>query len=147
MKIMVLNGPNLNMTGIREVGVYGSETYEQLKGYIEDQAARRGIQVKVLQSNHEGQLIDWIHAAYFEGYDGLIINPGALTHYSYALHDAIKAALLPAVEVHLSNIHAREEFRRRSVTAAACLGQISGLGKQGYALAMDALAARDGGRA
>ena len=137
MKIMVLNGPNLNMTGIREVGVYGSETYEQLKGYIEDQAARREIQVKVLQSNHEGQLIDWIHEAYFEGYD----------HYSYALHDAIKAALLPAVEVHLSNIHAREEFRRRSVTAAACLGQISGLGKQGYALAMDALAARDGGRA
>ncbi len=144
MKIMVLNGPNLNMTGIREVGVYGSETYDQLRQYIEEQAARRGMEADVRQSNHEGQLIDWIHSAYFEHYDGLIINPGALTHYSYALHDAIKAALLPAVEVHLSNIHAREEFRRRSVTAAACLGQICGLGKQGYALAMDALAAQKG---
>lgn len=147
MKIMVINGPNLNMTGIREVGVYGSESYEQLKAYIEEQAAARGVQVKVLQSNHEGQIIDWIHSAYFERYDGLIINPGALTHYSFAVHDAIKAALIPAIEVHLSNIHAREEFRRRSVTAAACVGQICGLGKLGYILAMEALTAREGEKA
>ena len=147
MKLLILNGPNLNLLGSREPAIYGSESYDALCQQIQRHAAAIGCTAALLQSNHEGQLIDWIHEAYFEGYDGLILNPGALTHYSYALHDAIKAALLPAVEVHLSNIHAREEFRRRSVTAAACLGQISGLGKQGYALAMDALAARDGGKA
>lgn len=142
MKLMILNGPNLNLTGIREVGVYGSETYESMMAYVAQEGVRRGHELTILQSNHEGQLIDWIQQAYREGYDGLIINPGALTHYSYALHDALASVPLPAVEVHLSNIHARDEFRRRSVTAAACLGQVCGFGRQGYLMAMDALAAR-----
>jgi len=139
MKLMVLNGPNINLTGIREKGVYGVMTYEDIVAYIKREAQARGHEVTVRQSNHEGQLIDWIQEAYFEGYEGIIMNPGAYTHTSYALHDAIKSVPLPTVEVHLSNVHAREAFRRVSLTAPACVGQLCGFGPKGYILAMDAL--------
>ncbi|MBQ2700056.1 MAG: type II 3-dehydroquinate dehydratase [Clostridia bacterium] len=139
MKLMVLNGPNINLTGIREKGVYGVMTYEDIVAMIEKEAQVRGHKVTVRQSNHEGQLIDWIQEAYFEGYEGIIMNPGAYTHTSYALHDAIKSVPLPTVEVHLSNVHAREAFRRVSLTAPACVGQLCGFGPKGYILAMDAL--------
>ena len=139
MKVMVLNGPNLNMTGIREPDVYGRENYAAIQDFVCAQAKDAGIEICFMQSNWEGQLVDWIHSAYFDEYDGIIINPGALTHYSYALRDAISSAGLPTVEVHLSNIAAREEFRHRSVIAAVCVGQICGLGKMGYALALQAL--------
>ena len=106
---------------------------------LKEEAEKRGIELDIRQSNHEGVLIDWVHEALLKKFDGIIINPGAYTHYSYALHDAVKAAALPTVEVHLSNVHAREEFRRTSVIAPACLGQIGGFGPEGYVLAMDAL--------
>ncbi len=136
MKIMVLNGPNLNMLGIREPEIYGNRTYSDLEAYIEDYAESKNIEVTVLQSNGEGELIDFIHHA-LGNYDGIIINPGAYTHYSYAIHDALASVNIPAVEVHLSNINKREDFRHRSVTAPACVGQISGLGFRGYLLAID----------
>ena len=139
MKLMILNGPNLNMTGVREVGVYGRTGYEEMMAQLERAAQSRGHALTCLQSNHEGELIDAIHRAYFDNYDGIIINPGAFTHYSYALHDALASVPIPAVEVHLSNIHAREAFRHQSVTASACIGQIAGFGATGYILAMDAL--------
>ncbi len=138
MKIMVLNGPNLNMLGVREPQVYGAKTYADLEQYLEDYAAKRGCEVVVLQSNCEGELIDFIHHA-LGNYDGIIINPGAYTHYSYAIFDALSSVALPTVEVHISNIHKREEFRHKSVTAPACIGQICGLGFRGYTLAMDYL--------
>ncbi len=141
MKLLVLNGPNLNFTGIREVGVYGQMNYEQIVTMLEAEAANRGHNLTIHQSNHEGQLIDWIQEAYQNGTEGIIINPGAYTHYSYALHDALKSVSIPTVEVHLSNIHTREAFRHKSVTAAACIGQICGFGPKGYLLAMDALEA------
>ena len=139
MKLMVLNGPNINLTGIREKGVYGVMTYEDIVAMIEREAQARGHKVTVRQSNHEGQLIDWIQEAYFQGYEGIIMNPGAYTHTSYALHDAIKSVPIPTVEVHLSNVHAREAFRHVSLTAPACVGQLCGFGPKGYILAMDAL--------
>ncbi len=139
MHILLLNGPNLNLTGIREPGVYGIKTYSAICQQLKEEAEKRGIDLDIRQSNHEGVLIDWVHEALLKKYDGIIVNAGAYTHYSYALHDAVKAAALPTVEVHLSNIHAREEFRRTSVIAPACLGQICGFGPEGYALAMDAL--------
>jgi len=139
MKLMVLNGPNINLTGIREKGVYGVMTYEDIVAYIKREAQARGHEVTVRQSNHEGQLIDWIQEAYFQGYEGIIMNPGAYTHTSYALHDAIKSVPIPTVEVHLSNVHAREAFRHVSLTAPACVGQLCGFGPKGYILAMDAL--------
>lgn len=138
MKIMVINGPNINMLGTREPDVYGNQTYAQLESYIEDYASEHGIEAIVLQSNGEGEIIDFIHHA-LGTCDGIIINPGAYTHYSYAIHDALAAVSLPSVEVHISNIHKREEFRSRSVTASACIGQICGLGFKGYALAIDFL--------
>ncbi len=138
MKIMVLNGPNLNMLGIREPQVYGNATYADLETYIEGYAESKGIDVTVLQSNCEGELIDFIHHA-LGNYDGIVINPGAYTHYSYAIHDALASVNIPAVEVHISNIHKREEFRHKSVTAPACIGQITGLGFRGYLLAVDYL--------
>ncbi len=141
VRLLVINGPNLNLLGRREPDVYGRQTYEDLVRLIKEQAAQKGLEVAICQSNHEGEIIDAIHQATGK-YDGLVINPGAYTHYSYAIFDAIKAVGLPAVEVHLSNIAAREEFRRHSVTAAACLGQISGLGFHGYLAAMDYLAGR-----
>ncbi len=139
MRILLLNGPNLNLTGLREPDVYGTKSYEAICTQLQKEAEKRDIGLDIRQSNHEGLLIDWVHEAFLKKYDGIIINAGAYTHYSYALHDALKAAALPAVEVHLSNIHAREEFRHTSVIAPACLGQICGFGPQGYVLAMEAL--------
>lgn len=139
MKIMVINGPNLNMVGVREKGIYGTRSFEDICDYIKDEANKRNIEVELYQSNIEGDIINQIHKCYYEDFDGIIINPGAYTHYSYAIHDAIKSVNINTVEVHLSNIHAREEFRHKSVTAPACIGQICGFGEIGYILAMDAL--------
>ncbi len=136
MKILVLNGPNLDLLGQREPGVYGTQDYAYLCRLAQDHAAARGAQCDCVQSNHEGALIDAIHAA--QGtYDAIVFNPGAFTHTSYALHDALTSVNVPCIEVHISNVHRREEFRRRSVTAPACVGQICGLGLRGYLLAMD----------
>ena len=135
---MVINGPNLNMLGVREPGVYGNQSYSDLEAYIENYAEERDIEATVLQSNSEGEIIDFIHHA-LGNYDGIVINPGAYTHYSYAIHDALSSVNLPTVEVHISNIHKREEFRHKSVTAPACIGQICGLGFRGYTLAIDYL--------
>lgn len=137
-KILVLNGPNLNMLGIREPAVYGNRTYSDLENYLESYCNKKNIDLTVLQSNSEGELIDFIHHA-GGSFDGIVINPGAYTHYSYAIHDALTSVDIPTVEVHLSNIHKREEFRRTSVTAPACIGQIAGLGFRGYLLAIDYL--------
>ena len=135
MKLLIINGPNINLLGMREPDVYGKRDYAALLAYISECAAELNLSATAVQFNGEGDIIGAIQSA--PGvYDGLIINPGAYTHYSYAIHDAIKAVPVDAVEVHLSNIAAREAFRRESVTAAACVGQISGLGFDGYALAM-----------
>jgi len=141
MRILILNGPNLNLVGSREPDVYGKRDYAALVKEIETYAEKRGVEVDVRQSNHEGEIIDIIQQ--YEG-DAIIINPGAYTHYSYAIHDALKSVETPALEVHLSNIHAREEFRRKSVTAPACVGQICGLGFAGYLLAIDYFARGNG---
>ena len=140
MKFLVVNGPNINMTGIREQGVYGARNYTEIMAMIAAEAKQRGIEVEFFQSNIEGEMINAIQRCYFEHMDGLIINPGAYTHTSYALHDAIKSiAPIPAVEVHFSNVQARESFRHESKTAPACLGQLCGFGDYGYVMAMDAL--------
>ncbi len=141
MKILVLHGPNLNLLGTREPGVYGRTTLAQVDGMLRDHARRRGHTVECRQSNHEGQLVDWLQAAQREGFAGVVFNPGAFTHYSLALRDAVAAITLPVVEVHLSNVHAREEFRRHSAIAAVARGQISGFGPQSYLLGFDALTA------
>lgn len=139
MKVMVINGPNLNMVGVREKAIYGSKDFNDICKYIKEEANERNIDITLMQSNIEGEIINFIHKAYYEKYDAIIINPGAYTHYSYAIFDAIKAVNIKTVEVHLSNIHAREEFRHKSVTAPACIGQICGFGEKGYILAMDAI--------
>ena len=139
MKILVINGPNINFLGIREKGIYGTENYESLVGGLEGQGRAEGHEVEVFQSNFEGAVIDRIQAAYSDGTEGIIINPGAFTHYSYAVRDALASIELPKIEVHISNVHKREEFRHVSVTAPVCTGQIVGLGLRGYALAMDYL--------
>ena len=140
MKFLVLNGPNLNLLGKREPGIYGTGTYASLCAEIAAYAAARGIRADIRQSNHEGVLIDEIQAA--DGvYDGIVINPGAYTHYSYAIYDALRAVDVPAVEVHISDITAREPFRAVSVTAAACVKTICGHGLAGYLEAMDYLMA------
>ena len=135
-KIMVINGPNLNMLGIREKGIYGTSGLEEINQKIKSKANELSIEVEFFQSNHEGALIDKIHSCH-NIFDGLIINPGAFTHYSYALRDAIASVDIPAIEVHISNIHKREEFRHKSVCAPVCQGQICGLGNKGYLLALE----------
>ena len=138
MHVAVLNGPNLNLLGEREPEVYGRTTLAEIDAGLKEQGAKRGATVDCFQSNHEGELIDRIQAAR-KTHRAIIVNPGGLTHTSVALRDALAASALPVVEVHLSNIHAREEFRHRSLVAGIALGQISGLGARGYALALDAL--------
>ena len=124
MKILVINGPNLNFLGIREKNIYGNQDYGYLIKMIEDHAADKGIEVTCFQSNHEGEIIDKIQEAFYEKVDGIVINPGAYTHYSYAIRDALASVeQIPKIEVHISNIHKREEFRHTSVTAPACVGQ------------------------
>ncbi|MBO4908511.1 MAG: type II 3-dehydroquinate dehydratase [Lachnospiraceae bacterium] len=138
MKILVINGPNLNFLGIREKNFYGNQDYDYLIAMIEAYATEKGIEVECFQSNHEGAIIDKLQEAYFEGTDGIVINPGAYTHYSYAIHDALKSLEKPVkVEVHISDISSREEFRKVSVTAPACDKQIYGKGLAGYTEAMD----------
>ena len=136
MKFLIINGPNLNLLGQREPGIYGQESYEALCRMVKDYAAAHGSTAECFQSNHEGAIIDAIQAA--NGvYDAIVINPGAYTHYSYAILDALKAIQVPAYEVHISHIDQREPFRAVSVTAPACVGQIYGLGFDGYLRAMD----------
>ena len=135
-KLMVINGPNLNMVGIREKAIYGSNTFENLIQMIQDAAKERGIEVDCRQSNHEGDLVECIQKAY-NVYDGIVINPAAYTHTSVAILDALKAVALPAVEVHLTDVQSREEFRRISYPGMACLKTFAGYGFDGYRLAID----------
>lgn len=137
-RILVLNGPNLNLVGIREPGVYGKQSIDLINKGLREYADRLGVEIEIRQSNHEGQLIDWLHAAR-EEFDGIVLNAGAYTHYSYAIRDAITAIAKPVVEVHLSNVHARDEFRRTSVISPVCIGVICGFGKNSYHLALKAL--------
>jgi 3-dehydroquinate dehydratase II len=137
--ILVLSGPNLHRLGRREPHIYGHETLDQLHTRIASSAAELGATADCRQSNHEGQLIDWIGAAKDDGFNGILINPGALTHTSYALYDALRGAEIPAVEVHISNPDAREEFRRVSLTAPACVARVAGFGADSYLLALRGL--------
>ena len=139
MKLLVLNGPNLNMLGIREPAIYGRETYQTLCDRVRAHCAEKGLEVELYQSNHEGDLIDKIQAAYGRA-DGIVINPGGYTHTSVALADALKAVSLPAVEVHLSDVNSRESFRQISYVRAACLKTVTGKGIDGYLEAVDFLA-------
>lgn len=139
MKIMVINGPNLNFIGVRETNIYGVDNYEDIIQYIKKQGKSLGHDMTFKQSNTEGEIIEFIQLGYYEKYDGIIINPGAYTHYSIAIYDALKSIEIPTIEIHLSNIYKREEFRHKSITAAACIGQISGFGKYGYILGIKAL--------
>ncbi len=142
MKILVINGPNINLLGMREPQIYGGKNYNDLCSDIKKHADKFDVFVKCFQSNHEGEIIDEIHSSAGE-FDGIIINPAAFTHYSYAILDALKAVDLPCVEVHISNVHKREEFRHKSVTVAACVGQICGLGLFGYIAALDYFIAQE----
>lgn len=138
MKILVINGPNLNFLGIRNKAVYGNQDYAYLINMIQEAAKERGAEVDCFQSNHEGAIIDRIQEAYSDGTNGIVINPGAYTHYSYAIHDALESIeAIPKCEIHISDISAREDFRKVSVTAPACDKQIYGKGLAGYIEAMD----------
>ncbi|TYR82443.1 type II 3-dehydroquinate dehydratase [Priestia megaterium] len=137
-KFLVINGPNLNRLGVREPDVYGRESLSTIETNVQCLANKHGIEVKCVQSNYEGVIIDWIHEADTD-FDGIVINPGAFTHYSYAIRDAIASISIPVIEVHISNVHKREEFRHQSVTAPVTAGQIVGLGLYGYELAIHAL--------
>lgn len=137
MKLLVINGPNLNFLGIREKGIYGTQDYNYLVNMIQDKAKAENCEIECFQSNHEGAIIDRIQAAYFDGTQGIVINPGAYTHYSYAIRDALASIEVPKVEIHISDITKREEFRKNSVTKAACDHQIYGKGLEGYIMAID----------
>ena len=139
MRLLVINGPNLNYLGIREKGVYGDRSYSDLMNMIDKKAEELNIEVETFQSNGEGEIIDRLQKAYYEKVDGIIINPAAYTHYSYAIRDALASISIPKIEVHISNIHQREEFRHTSVTAPVCDGQITGHGFEGYLMAMEAM--------
>jgi 3-dehydroquinate dehydratase-2 len=136
-RLLVINGPNLNLLGQREKDIYGNETLEDIGRKMDAEAQRINMEMKFIQSNHEGEIIDSIHDARGK-FDVIIINPGAYTHYSIAIRDAIKAVKIPVIEVHISNIYSREEFRSKSVIAPVCTGQISGFGWKSYLLAMNA---------
>lgn len=137
MKILVINGPNINFLGIREKSVYGTQDYDYLLGMIAKKGEETGSIIEVFQSNHEGAIIDRLQDSYFDGTEGIVINPGAYTHYSYAIRDALASITVPKIEIHISDITAREEFRKVSVTKPACDGQIYGKGLEGYLLAID----------
>ncbi len=138
MKILVINGPNLNMLGIREPDIYGKNTYADLCNLINDYAGQKGVEVKIFQSNYEGALVDEIQAAY-QKFDGIVINPAAYTHTSVAILDAVKSVGIPTVEVHISDVETREDFRQISYVRAACIKTITGLGFDGYLRAIDAI--------
>lgn len=137
MKLLVINGPNINFLGIREKGIYGTQDYQYLLDLIQKKAQEEGCEIETYQSNHEGAIIDRIQAAYFDGTEGIVINPGAYTHYSYAIRDALASITIPKVEIHISDITKREEFRKTSVTKEACDYQIYGHGLDGYLMAID----------
>jgi 3-dehydroquinate dehydratase II len=138
-KVLLLNGPNLNLLGTREPGIYGEVTLKRVEENVAELGKSIGWSVTCYQSNHEGEIIDQIHAAFFQGFSGIILNPGAFTHYSYAIRDAIAGINIPVIEVHISNVHSRESFRHVSVTAPVTVGQITGFGVKGYELALMAL--------
>lgn len=137
-KILVIHGPNLNLLGEREPGVYGSDSFESVNNEIKEKAKECGFECEIFQSNHEGTIIDKLHSARLE-FDGIVLNAGAYTHYSYAIRDAIAAIKIPVVEVHMSNVHKREEFRHHSVISPVCEGVIAGFGKNSYMLGVQAL--------
>lgn len=137
MNILVINGPNINFLGIRERSVYGTQDYDALLQMIAGKGEEKGCRIEVFQSNHEGAIIDRIQDAYSDGTEGIVINPGAYTHYSYAIHDALASITLPKIEIHISDITKREEFRKISVTKDACDMQIYGHGLDGYLMAID----------
>ena len=132
MKILVINGPNLNLLGIREPNIYGADTLSDIENWINNELKNQNIKLQWYQSNHEGKILDRLHRAMNDKSDGIIINPGAYTHYSYAIRDAISAISIPTIEVHISDIKSRAKFRQASVIQDVCLEQISGLGKNGY---------------
>jgi 3-dehydroquinate dehydratase-2 len=138
--VYVLNGPNLNLLGLREPHIYGSDTLDDIAGALEDRARALGLEIEMRQSNHEGHLIDWLHEAQAEGAKAVILNPGGFTHTSVALHDAVKAITTPVFEVHLSNPHARDSFRHNSFISPVARGTIAGFGALSYSLALEAAA-------
>ncbi|KAK0340601.1 hypothetical protein LTR94_029869, partial [Friedmanniomyces endolithicus] len=138
--VFVLNGPNLNLLGLREPAIYGSDTLDDIAGMLEDRARELGLQIDLRQSNHEGHLVDWLHEAQAEGAKAVLLNAGAYTHTSIALHDAIKAVKTPVIEVHLSNPHKREEFRHVSYVGRAARGTVAGFGALSYLVALEAAA-------